>query len=52
VLINVKLETYPAVAKPMTVEAKLKGATPPGPNAVEKVEIDSLIVEYIDKVET
>jgi len=43
-----KDETYPDVPSPSTVEAKLNGATPPGPNAVEKVEIASLRV----KVET
>ena len=34
-----KVETYPAVPSPITVERIMVISTPPGPNAVEKLEI-------------
>ena len=43
--VNDKLETYPAVPKPATVEFMLIIFIPPGPNAVENDDIASLIDE-------
>ena len=47
-----KLETYPELPRPATVDARVVILVPPGPMAVENVERDSLIDEIRDGVDT
>jgi hypothetical protein len=51
--VNDKLEIYPAVPKPATVDViSVMFVFPPGPNAVEKEERAPLIDEKRDKLDT
>lgn len=47
-----KVETYPAVPRPVTVDVIFVMVRPPGPKAVEKVDKAPVIDEYKDNVET